>query len=58
ISISCESEDEVKKLLDRVKKYSKRRAFFEKIQRGNEVTWITPPALSYVLNVLKKAILQ
>jgi len=48
----------VKELLDRVKKWSKRRAFFEKTQRGNEVTWITPPALSYVLNVLKKAILQ
>ena len=39
ISISYESEDEVKELLDRVKKWSKRRAFFEKTQRGNEVTW-------------------
>ncbi len=39
ISISYESEDEVKELLDRVKKWSKGRAFFEKTQRGNEVTW-------------------
>jgi len=39
ISISCESEDEVKELLDRVRKWSKRRTFFEKTQRGNEVTW-------------------
>ncbi len=39
MSISCESENEVKELLDRVKKWSKRRAFFEKAQRGNEVTW-------------------
>jgi len=29
----------VKELSDRVKKWSKRRAFFEKTQRGNEVTW-------------------
>ena len=39
MSISCESENEVKELLDRAKKWSKRRAFFEKAQRGNEVTW-------------------
>ena len=39
MSISCESEGEVKELLDRVKKWSKRMAFFEKTQRCNDVTW-------------------
>ena len=38
MSISYELENEVKELLDRVEKWSKRRAFFEKTQRGNEVT--------------------
>ncbi len=39
MSVCCESENEVKELLNRAKKRSKRKAFFEKTQKGSEVTW-------------------
>ncbi len=39
MSISCGSENEVKELLDRVKKMEQEKGFIWKGQSGNEVTW-------------------